>query len=168
MARSPSATSRRCFPDTSATRPLLGMRETKAADARNVAAFTAKAGPGPATATSAPATGASAIWEITAADQIAELAATTWSSGTRAGTMLAAAGLKKTLTGQEEGGQVHHGELLVEQDEPDGHPGPGQVGDEHDPPPRVAVDDGTGDEPEEDAGHDLEGNRAPRPSGLTL
>ena len=97
MARSPSATSRRCFPDTSATRPMLGMRATKAAEARNVAAFTAKAGPGPATATSAPATGASAIWEITAADQIAELAATTWSSGTRAGRTLAAAGLKKTL-----------------------------------------------------------------------
>ncbi|HXH56551.1 MAG TPA: hypothetical protein VNL12_04535 [Iamia sp.] len=57
----------------------------------------ANAGPGPAMATSAAATGASAIWEITAADQIAELAPTTSSSGTSVGRTLAAAGLKKTL-----------------------------------------------------------------------
>ena len=64
---------------------------------RNDAALMAKAGPAPAHATRAPARGASAIWEMTAADQMAELAPTRSSSSTRVGVMLAAAGLKNTV-----------------------------------------------------------------------
>ena len=79
------------------TRPEAGRPRRKAAETRNVAALMAKAGPGPAKATRAPASGARAIWEITAADQTAELAPTTSSSGTTVGSTLAAAGLKNTL-----------------------------------------------------------------------
>lgn len=70
----------------------------KTADTTKVAALMANAGPGPAKATSAPAAGARAIWEITALDQIAELAATMSSGSTSDGSTLAAAGLNSTVS----------------------------------------------------------------------
>ncbi len=60
-------------------------------------ALIANAGAAPRPTYTNPASGARAIWEITAADQTPELAPTTSSSATTVGRTLAAAGLKKTL-----------------------------------------------------------------------
>jgi hypothetical protein len=66
------------------------------AEAAKLAAFTKNAGPAPTAATRAPASGARAIWEMTAADHRALLAATSSSSSTMLGSTVLAAGLKNT------------------------------------------------------------------------
>lgn len=96
MIRNPSATSASRLPPA-ATAAETGWRASAAADTRNDTPLTTKAGPVPAKATRASASGARAIWETTAAGQMAELAATTWSRPTRVGSTLAAAGLKDTV-----------------------------------------------------------------------
>jgi hypothetical protein len=67
------------------------------AQTANVAALNQNAGATPQTATSAPAAGARAIWEITAADHSPLFAATNSSSATMPGRVEAAAGLKNTV-----------------------------------------------------------------------
>ena len=63
------------------------------ADSPKLAAFAANAHPNPAVVASSPATGASATWMSTAADQMPELVATD-SSSTRVGSSEPAAGLR--------------------------------------------------------------------------
>lgn len=97
MVRNPSATSWNRRPGSAGGRAGSGSLTSRAAEAANDAALTAKAGPASAMATRPPAAGARAIWDSTAADHTAELAPTTLSSPARAGTTLAAAGLKNTV-----------------------------------------------------------------------
>lgn len=69
---------------------------SSSAETAKLAAFGANAGPKPAVAASSPATGASATWTSTAADQMPEFTATSSSSATSVGSSDPAAGLKNT------------------------------------------------------------------------
>jgi hypothetical protein len=69
---------------------------SSSAEAAKLAALTRNAGATPTVATRAPARGASAIWEMTAADHRPLLAATSSSSSTMLGSTELAAGLKNT------------------------------------------------------------------------
>jgi hypothetical protein len=97
MTRTPSRARAHRFRVGAGPPEVTGSPRSATAETTNEAPFTAKATPGPTHATRAPAKGASAIWDRTAADQRAEFAPTSSSSSTSDGKTLAAAGVKKTL-----------------------------------------------------------------------
>lgn len=135
-----------------------------AADTAKLAALTQNAGATPNAATIAPPAGASAIWEMTAADHRPLLAAISSSSPTMAGSTDAEAGLKNTRScRQPERDGIDRREMVINERQDRGQGGTPQVRGDHDANAGQPVHHGTGDRGEQHR-HDLRDDRAADPS----
>ncbi len=132
------------------------------AEMAKLAAFSPNAGATPRAATSAPPSGASAIWETTAADHRPLLAATSSCSSTMKGSTEAEAGLKNTRAGrQPERDRIGRRQVVINQRQHRGQDGALPVGGDHDPHPRQPVHRAAGDRREQQHRQDRSDDRAP-------
>src|SRR6266702_1944020 len=113
--------------------PAGRSRARMAEDTAKLAALTQNAGATPNAATLAPPAGASAIWEMTAADHRPLLAAISSSSPTMAGSTDAEAGLKNTRScRQPERDGIDRREMVINERQDRGQGGTPQVRGDHD------------------------------------